>query len=268
MAFADNETSQSLSAPIELYRVVGTFDTYLMTTNHVDVVTDIGTFLATTIKRSAIENRSTDQSEVSIEITIPFDHPISTDYVFNVSPPDLTVEIFRIHRGAPDDRRLLWKGNVTGFSVEGRELTIQVPSRLAYSLKGVCPRVRYQAPCNHVLYDEYCGVDRNDHNHDTTVTEVDGREIDVTSNPFATNACRGGELVWAAGNQRRLIISNNALRVNINFPFSGLTVGESVEITKGCDHAWSGDCKNKFDNTINFGGHPTVPKVNPFTGSL
>lgn len=47
--------------------------------------------------------------------------------------------------------------------------------------------------------------------------------------------------------------------------FIDLKVGDAVTLLHGCDHARLGDCKNKFNNVVNYGGMDFIPTVNPFT---
>jgi uncharacterized phage protein (TIGR02218 family) len=43
-----------------------------------------------------------------------------------------------------------------------------------------------------------------------------------------------------------------------DMPFA-ITSGDTFNIEPGCDLTRTGDCKNKFDNVVNFRGEDTIP---------
>lgn len=269
MPFAANEYSEASGSPVELYKFVGTFDTWRMTTYPRDITNTEGTYEAVPVSRGAMENASQDQSELAIDISVPFDHPMVLAYVFAVSPPELTVEIYRAHRDDFNDTLLLWTGKPISFNVEGRIARLRVPSLFSYIFSGLVPAPRYQAPCNHILYDERCKVSRGPNEQTVTVSSIsaDGLTPVLSANSFANGDCNAGEMVWAAGSQRRMIIANTGTSFTLSYPFSGDITGETVIIRKGCDHSFA-TCASKFSNSINFGGCPLVPPTNPFNSRL
>lgn len=257
------------SQPVELYIFNGTLSDYYLTSYSENLVTGGRTYQSVPISRTSIQNASQDQEDISIIITLPFNHPIVEEYVFGVAPPDLTVRIYRAERDFLNDSLLMWRGKPLSFSVEGLEAKLTVPSVLSYVLSNVCPSRKYQAPCNHVLFDSRCKVPRDSNNvHTTTVTGISDDLVEVQSNPFEPGECNSGEMIWEEGGQRRMIIaSSNPERLRIALPFSRLTIGQEVTITRGCNHGKT-QCQNKFNNFINFGGFPVVPPKNPFRTTL
>lgn len=269
MPFSTNELSEASGSPIELYKFVGTFTTWRMTSYLREIVNSEGTYEPVPVTRTQIENASQDQEELAIDISLPYDHPLALEYIFAVSPPELTVEIYRAHRDDFDDTLLLWTGKPTSFSVEGRLAKLRVPSIFSYLLSGLCPAPRYQGPCNHVLYDDRCKVSRaaNQQTVDVVSVSSSGRQLVLSANTFANGDCNAGEMVWTAGGQRRMIVSNSGTTFNISYPFSGDVTGEEIIIRKGCDHSFE-TCASKFSNSINYGGCPIVPPTNPFNSRL
>lgn len=267
MAYQDYETSSNDAAPIELYRFVGTYDTYLYTSWQLPVVSRGEAYEPISIQRNAVRVQTGDSSEAALEITIPFNNPLVKNYAYQNAPPDLVFELIRAHEYDPDDRVVLWSGRVTGFSVEGRAAKLKVPATFSYIVQGNTPTPRFQAPCNHVLYDQRCGVDPTLHQHISTVTNISGNTIELQSLPFLQGEAVGGVLFNQSGEQR-MVTDNTGTSVTVTYEFSKLKVGDSVTIRKGCDHAFNGDCKNKFNNGARFGGFPIVPKRNPFTSTL
>lgn len=267
MTFSDREKSSSSAAPLELFIFRGTFNTYRMTSAPREIVNSLGTFESVTVTRSNIQNASQEQEEIAIDISIPYTHPLVSEYVFVDSPPELLIDIYRVHRSYLEEFELVYSGEVASYNVEDGIASFRVPTIFSYKLEGLCPEPKYQGPCNHILFDNNCGVSRAGNSQTSTVSAINSRVITVAASSFAANDCRAGEMVWAGGGQRRMIISNNGNQFNLSFPFVGIEVGDTVEFTKGCNHSFT-TCREKFSNGINFGGCPLVPKKNPFKSAL
>lgn len=267
MAFNDLETGFATARPVELFKFTGSYNTYRMT-SYVDNVTNSeGTYTATVMRRSKIQEASQEETGISMDIELPYSHPMVTEYAFQDSPPSLIMEFWRAHPENYNDKILMWKGNVLSWSIERRVAKIKVPSVFSYKLSGQCPPPKYQGPCNHVLYDERCAVDPTSFTHSTTVLLITENIIVLNSNPFADDACNAGEMIYAVGGERRMVIDNVGTSFTVSSPFAGLEVGATVSIRQGCDHRFT-TCRDKFSNGINFGGFPLVPTNNPFASRL
>lgn len=267
MSFSDTEKSISDSEPIELYKFIGTNQTWLVTSYSRPVTIGIETYTPLEgLKRSTLKNGTQEEEGTAIDITIPYDHPIASIYAFNTAPPKLSVIVYRTHRSAISDAALSWTGKVLSFSVEGRECKLRVPSLFSYLLAGTVPGPRYQAPCNHQLYDSRCQVDPSLHSETTTIADINENQITLSSTLLTDNVCVAGDMTWSAGSEARMIIEHSGTSFTVSYPFSNLQVGDTVTIRKGCDHSFE-TCKSKFDNGINFGGCPLVPGKNPFIGT-
>lgn len=267
MAYQDDETGLTSGRPIELYKFTGTYNSYFFTSWNEQVVSGGQTYVPLAVDRNKLKVATQEQSENALEITMPFDHPLVTEYAYQNAPPDLLFELIRAHETDPSDNVTLWAGRVTGFSVEGRTAKLKVPALMSYALNGNTPTPRYQAPCNHILYDTRCGVDPALNQHITTITQITGNIITVATYPWAANDAIAGQMISPAGEQR-MIVSTVGTDITVTYPFAGLQVGDNVTLRKGCDHAFDGDCKNKFNNGARFGGFPIVPARNPFTSTL
>lgn len=265
MSFDTLEKSASSARPVELYKFTGNFSTYRFTNYHTDITNSEGTYVAIPIKRNKLQ-AGTQEDSISLEVTMSFNQQIVLDYAVGNAPPNLVLELWRVHPDDFDDTLLMWKGNVLSWSIEGEDAKLKVPSSLSYLLSRPCPSPKYQAPCNHVLYDEFCSVDPTAHQITAEVTAIDENEITVDANSFADDDCNGGEMVFGSG-ERRMIMDNVGTVFTVSSPFSNLAVTDEVIIRKGCDHSFP-TCRTKFSNGINFGGFPLVPDKNPFTGKL
>lgn len=268
MAFADTETSVFDSEPIELYRFIGTTQEWTVTSYAKDVTFGADTYTSLPgLKRSVLKIGTQEETNLALDVEMPFDHPLVRAYAYQNAPPTLSLEIRRAHASALNDSALMWQGKILSFAVEGRTCKLRGPSLFSYLISGATTAPKYQSPCNHVLYSTECGADAAANQHVTTVTSVGVNTLSLASNPFADGECNAGEIVWAGGQERRMVISNVLNDFTITFPFSGIGIGDSVVLRRGCDHSYE-TCKAKFANGINFGGCPNVPTENPFTSTL
>ena len=268
MAFEDDETSFYDGQPVELYKFIGTLDTWRMTSHQKAVTSGAETFTPQEgLTRNVLKIGTQEDDKLALDIQLPFDHPMVSVYAYQTAPPTLEFELYRAHRNNPADSILMWKGKVLSFSVEGRIATLRVPSVLAFILSGIAPQPRYQAPCNHRLYDTRCQVDPASYTTNANVVSVAGNIVEVNAYPFPNGSCNGGEMILASKGERRMIIGNTGTSLTLTYPFASIAVGDTVQLRQGCDHSFA-TCKSKFSNGANFGGSPLVPDRNPFTSKL
>lgn len=267
MTYDANETGATTARPIEVYTFSGTYNTYRFTSSSFPIQIGPNTFVPLAIKRDKLKVGTQEQSEAALEIELPYDHPMVQEYAYRNAPPDLMMIIERCHEYDYNDRVTLWSGRVTSFTVEGRLAKMRVPALFSYVLEGNTPNPRFQAPCNHVLYDERCGVNPALHQHVTTVTSINNNLLTVNNLPFAENEASAGIIIAPSG-EARMVISNLGTSLVLSYSFAGLRVNDAVTIRKGCDHSLEGHCKTRFNNAVRFGGFPLVPDRNPFTSSL
>lgn len=263
MTFQQSETGLVTGQPIELYRFLGTYGNYYFTSHPYDVMSAGELYKAIPISRNKLEIGTQEESELTLEINMPFDEDMIRDYAFRNSPPRLRFQLLKVHQQDLFDRIIMWTGLVQAFAVEGRIAKLRVPSVFSYVLTGNVPRIRYQAPCNHVLYDERCGVNEAFNAHVTPVLSISGNTVVIASSPFAEGDCNGGVMNNQIG-EARMIKGQSGGAFTLSYPFSNLTVGMNVRINRGCDHSLT-TCRDKFNNHVRFGGFPLVPAVNPFT---
>lgn len=278
MTIQDSEDSVAASQPIELYEFIGSWKSYRLTSD-----AELQTFKGQAyspiagMKRGDERAGSNNDTTATVQITIPTFSELIADYGFQVTPPKLRVNIWRMYRDLlpfENNYELYWSGPVTNISVKGHNAVLDVPSILTQALGLACPSIYYQTPCNWTLFDpQTCGVSRVLNSVDTTIASVlSGGQVMVLSSygAFALTDFRGGEVQIASQNERRMIIGvdTGTNEVTFNYPFGRAAVGTPVQITRGCDHSWMGDCKNRYDNTDRFGGHPLIPAINLFSSGV
>lgn len=269
MSYESIEASPHDGAPVECYKLIGTFKTYRYTSAEVPQTVNGETYEPAAVKRGQVKAGTQSDDSLALDIELPFNSEVITDYAYSESPPSLVVEVYRVHRQSDHatEWALYWRGKATSFTVDDFVAKIRVPSIFARALQGDLPNVYYQAPCNHVLYDSRCKVSRVAHTITATVISVAPGAVSVTNDGGVDNALKAGELVCLRTGERRLIMGNVAGTLTISYPFVDLREGDSVQMVDGCDHSFT-TCKAKFANTLNFGGHPYIPADNPFSGEI
>jgi len=266
MTYEASEQSKHDGRPVELFKYEGTYANFYYTSGPLLVNFEGNDYVPLrAMRRSAINNatQNDDNAEVTVEM------PVSTDiiaiYGFQISPPELTLTIYRGHN--PGEYVRYWSGNVENIQVVKGTATIRVPSQLAAALSADFPNVYFQTPCNHDLYDARCGVVYDDWSIAATITAIAANAITIDDVGILDGQLVGGEAVLASG-ERRMITAQAGNVITVNYPFAGASVTDAVIIAAGCDLAYQGDCKVKFDNTKRFGGFPYIPPKNIFASGL
>lgn len=267
MTYQVQEKGIQSGAPIEVFRFTGTYNTYYLTSYYEAVTVDGQVYTPLTIERNALKVGTQEEDQLALEVTIPFNHAMVREYAYDQAPPTLLCEIFRVHDGDFNDSVLMWKGRVTSFTVEGQIAKLRVPAIFGYIMAGSAPTPRYQAPCNHVLYDVRCGVPEVSNRQATTVTGVLNNIITVAANSFTGTDLIAGMLRLTSSGEARMIVSVTGLDITVTYPFSNIPIGGAIELLRGCDHSFT-TCKAKFSNGARYGGTPLVPARNPFTSKI
>lgn len=263
MAYQDSETGIQSGAPIEVYRFVGSFNTYRYTSYAEPVIVDGQTYNPIAIKRDQLKIGTQEESQLALEVSLPFTDPLVQEYAYDQAPPSLVCEIIRVHETDTNDQVTLWVGRVTSFTVEGALAKIRVPSIFGYILTGTTPSPRYQAPCNHILYDTRCGVNEALFRETRTVAGFIGNIVSSDAITQVPADLQGG-MIRLDNGEARMITSITGLDITVTYPFSNISVGQTMDIIQGCDHSFA-TCKAKFNNGDRYGGCPLVPPRNPFT---
>lgn len=284
MAYLDTEKSKHSAKPNELYKFEGTYANFYYTSGPKEVVYGVDAvgapvkYKPIAIRRSEINigTQEDDGNDLTIELSVQ--NELVKVYGFQNSPPSLTLTIYRYH--SLDDVKSYWTGTINDIKIANGLATIRSPSALAAALSTNLPGVFFQSPCNHVLYDKRCKVKYADFSKSVAVLAIDGQQITVASVGNLAGKLVGGEVLLLSG-ERRMVTRETeisykpgaaaaipATLLTINFPFSKIVVGGNVTVAAGCDLAYSGDCKLKFNNNKNFGGFPFIPSDNLFSTGI
>jgi uncharacterized phage protein (TIGR02218 family) len=229
---------------------------------------------------------SKDSADGQIKFTIPSNLPIVEFYETIPSSVTSSVTIERVHRNDPDGGvQIFWKGAFASVQRQGDFATIlAVPlAQLAAQI----PRYTYTALCNWFLFQDRCGLARENWRYTgavitigtpATILTIDGLEAgaqalaaQVSPAPTALDDYWLGGYCENADGEKRSIYESNVdgvpSRIRLLQPFRNLNVTDTVTVYAGCDRTRA-TCSAKFNNHLNHGGFPDIPSINPFTTEL
>lgn len=255
---------------MECYEFVADHKTWRYTSYHSNITMDGEVYTPLPITRTTIETGSIIDSLQTMDFNIPSDHELAKTFCYTVSPRHLDITVRRGHIGddLSTEFKVEWIGEIIGAAPAGNWGVIKTGNKLQTKLSGNLAAVIYQKLCNHKLFDVRCKVVRADFTESAVVTKVQGQIITVDNMVFAADELIGGEMVNTRTGESQGIISNDFNVLRIGYRFFDLIVGDTVELTRGCNHLRLGDCKVVFDNVDNYGGFDHVPEINPFQNLL
>lgn len=169
--------------------------------------------------------------------------------IFEVNYKDLTMGRNRVRDGTLGEV----KGSFAKFRAELRGLT------QAYSRKIVSLILQ---DCSARLGDARCKINIALHTHNGTVQGItDNRVIQDAARTEPYNYLTRGLLTFTSGLNAGL-----SMEVKINdglgyvtlqqgMPFA-IAIGDTYTVTEGCPGRFDEDCKTRFNNVLNYRGHP------------
>ena len=288
MTFDATETS-SFSQPIEYLTFKNGSDNWYYTNSSKEETIGARTFASLAYNRNE-PVFSKDTSDGQIKFTVPSTIPIVEFYETIAASQTSTVTIERVNRNDPDlGVQIFWKGVFASVQRQGEFATIlAVP---ATQLSSQIPRYTYSGLCNWFLFQDRCGLTREDWRHTgavltigtpATIITVDGLETQAqalagqVSPTYAGNSPQLSDY-WLGGycenddGEKRSIYESNVdgvpNRIRVLQPFRSLNVTDNLTVYAGCDRTRA-TCSAKFNNHLQHGGFPDIPVVNPFTTEL
>lgn len=192
-------------------------------------------------------------------VTLPVTDEIAAALLANGIPPKrATVTIVRFH-DASDTAYRVWLGGIVEISTDDQYARLRVPSLIELAFDVKVPLLKASRVCQHALYGPGCQAVRG--GGVTNLIAVDGVNLTVNiSDP--DGFANGGEIVRIADGEPRTILTQVGQDIVIDVPFKTMAPGDSVALVAGCD-GLPVTCRDKFDNMVNFGGHPDLPEQNP-----
>lgn len=126
----------------------------------------------------------------------------------------------------------------------------------------------FSTQCNYKLGDDWCTVDLTTPENKITGTAAAGSTAQLIVSVALTqpdNYWRVGRLKFTSGANRNIsrevyqsVQATTALLLRVPFP-AVPAIGDSFDLLRGCNKTRD-DCVNKFDNWVNYGGFPYIPK--------
>lgn len=267
MTFNQYEDSVEDSRPIEFFEIALGGTTFNLTSAVDEITIGPTTYTPVFIDRTELLHTS-EQNENGVTMRMAADHPFPQNFITSSPGSRATVNIKRLQRldiGGDNELVLFFKGVVKNvrFIKQGRIASISIDPLLKGLIQQL-PRYSFQNLCNHYLYDDRCKVVEGLFTVVGVVSVVNELVITVpglSAKPDGTYTA--GFIKLQAANDFRLITDHVGNDITILIGFPGDVTGVAVDVTEGCDHSLP-TCKTKFDNVINYGGHPFVPLKDPF----
>lgn len=185
----------------------------------------------------------------------------------------LEIEIMEGDPAAPDAAVVIYSGEVAPVSWEGRR--ISAPTKVLGGLLEIkVPNFFFGPVCNHQFCGAGCTLDPEDWTFTGEIVSQVGNDltVDVTVNPpaaalvddyFAKAWLKKGT---AADHELRQVVRSVDLgggqqKLTLKKPLRAFVVGEEITFRPTCTGTRA-ECQTKFDNYINFGGHPHIAPRN------
>lgn len=246
--------------PVELFSFVGSSKFYT-TTAQEDIVYAGVTYKSGFVDHDGIQ-ATEELAKQSLRIRLRNDADIIQDFIAGVPIVNIVVSVFRYIYGV-NEFRLLWSGRVVSV-VFGADGISEIACESIYtSLQRTGLRAHYQRICRHNLYGLGCGANREAYTFEDSVKTVSGAAVTTAQSARTDGAYICGMLRF--GVAYRLIVDHSGGKFILSGPLKDLKAGSAVSVTYGCQHTMA-DCKNRFNNTLNFGGFPYLPDRNLFSG--
>jgi len=260
MTYDSREQSTYSGAPYELYKFdSGTMGWRLTTA---DAVKTFGNedYTPEAITRSATQQSKETQGG-TVQVTLPRDHPITAMFVSYIPPAPLWLTIYRAHEGEPEaETRVIFIGRVT-LDTKGEGSVLTCSPEQEY-LKRMIPTMNYQRPCNHMLYDSGCKVQKLLYSATGQLTAFTADSVSAAAFALLPDGYFTHGYI-ERGQDRRFVIDHTGDTLTLMVGLSGLELGDEVLAYAGCDRSYD-TCGSKFSNTANFYGFEWIPTKNPF----
>ncbi|MFZ2752149.1 MAG: phage BR0599 family protein [Lysobacteraceae bacterium] len=205
--------------------------------------------------------QSGEEAKNTLEITAPLDLPLLN--LFRPTPPGLRLRLdlkrVRVRDGLV---RLGWTGHVADLDETHSVAKLRCQS-LASAVETLGLRRSWQSSCPLLLYGQgpgACNADPGVHAVDVVLSDATGYTVaSAAFAAFDVGHFDGGVLQWNSvlGIERRFIVAHVGTTLRLLTPTT-LAIGAHVTTLPGCDHTMGPRGCAKFNNTVNYGGQPTL----------
>lgn len=253
--------------PTELYHIWDQWNNYYLTDGDTSVTISGIVYGPSTITRGDITFNS--ELEVSeLDITgVYLEDPI-VEYITMNPLEILWVSVMKLHRDQdPLETSVIFLGQIKSVEFKGNEARVTVVGFEHY-LKQAIPKYRYQPICNNFVYDTFCSLDKDTYKDSGTVTAVstDGLSLTVAGISTTDGYFKHGYIEDSDHNKRMITshttVSGVSTTLGLRYKIHTVASGIAIDVYPGCDLNIE-TCRDKFNNVVNFFGHPYIPLNNP-----
>lgn len=262
MTFIDREQSVESSQPIELYHFWNAAEDWYYTSFNKDVTHEQNQYESKTISRSE-PSMSSKVNESELTLTVARDLDLISRY--RIVPPEsnVFVRIFRYHEGDKQNISVIWQGRVQAVAWETKDRAKIKLKPMSGMMDDNGLRKQYQMTCNHMLYGDDCGLNSENYRTDATIDGISGRTYTISEASNEPDGYFDNGFAVVGGFAQKMITEHVGDQITLMNPFQDVAVGDQVKLYAGCNRKMN-DCRNKFDNLLNFGGFAFIPDRNPF----
>lgn len=261
MSFLLKETSLDEGNPIELYQFNTPNGSFFYTTAE-SIFTYGGVeYIPTTMKRGRI-GQSPEGVRNDIKIQTTLTNQVAYQFKVGLPRTSITIKVTRVHRDDPlQEGVVIFEGIVLSAKENGFHAEITCRPLIGQT-KETMNRLTFQRPCNHTIYDPYCGLDREANSTLFTIDSVDATGFILTVPGLSTTYTDGdliGGIIATQGGQLTMIATHTGNTISILELVSGVVATAQVNIAPGCQQQ-PDRCK-AFGNYGNYFGFVDVPNV-------
>lgn len=270
MTYESYETSVETSQPVELYTITLGSTVWYYTSGAIAVTIGGTTWEPLSISRTSQEQSQEDQDQ-QVEVTLPASTPVCRFFIASVPGQSVEIVVERIQAlDVGETRMVMYAGIVQSVTFEdgGTKAVLSVVTSQAAFSKAV-PRDVYSAVCNHILFDDRCGLAEASWRVTAEVLSIVGNVLTIDGLSGEADGYYTAGFIELTGSAPdfRVILDHTGDEATVALPFGTSPLGELVRVYAGCAHDPT-TCQAKFNNLINFGGFPFVPTKNPFQTGL
>lgn len=220
------------------------------------------------VSDSGIENSGDSQTD-ALNVHMSADSEISQMYRVLAPSDPIRLVIWDTHNGE-QDYLVAWVGtiqNVKWPTIATCEISC---TSLAASLDMPGLTLGWQRSCPYTLYDKNCRVNEQLYKITGIVHTASGITATMQeAASFPNHWFSGGYLEWEISQgvyERRGVRQQIGDTLLLLGGAHGLPAGQMIALYPGCYRTIE-TCDTKFDNLLNYGGHPHLPGRSPFDGN-
>jgi len=276
MTFETREESLEDGQPIELFEFDVGAEVFRFTSAEDDIQA-LG-FLFTGVPMGRTQPKvNQDEPGSSVIVTLATDHPdvqlFARSWVSQApNVGDVRVKVWRHHK-LDTDFQLFWIGYMVSANYENNGSTTSMNCKSldnAFTLQG--PRKNWGTLCNHQLYGTECRLSQLDFSQNGTIDALAADGVTYTLSGISAPTVRheGGMIEKTGTLVSAMVILVSGSDYTIQYPNSGLVVGDPITLMEGCEHNLT-DCQAfpnlaevSLTNVENYGGSPYTPPINLF----